>query len=172
MPCQPLLDGTSAGWPAGAFGDAVDPAQGGLHEKRILLNLVSNAIRYTDRGGVMVGCRRRGRLLRIEVWDSGIGIAAEQLPQPAVGNETEQPLPASRRLIGEQPVGTERFAPGLQANLQCRNLAEHVEIAGVTLPDLVELGDGVRIPLLLGVVLGDPSDFCRIDDGTPHLRER
>jgi CheY-like chemotaxis protein len=46
--------------------------------ERILLNLVSNAIRYTDRGGVTVGCRRRGRVLRIEVWDSGIGIPEDQ----------------------------------------------------------------------------------------------
>ena len=46
--------------------------------ERILLNLVSNAIRYTDRGGVTVGCRRRGRVLRIEVWDSGIGIPENQ----------------------------------------------------------------------------------------------
>ena len=46
--------------------------------ERILLNLVSNAIRYTDRGGVLVGCRRRGREVRIEVWDSGIGIPADQ----------------------------------------------------------------------------------------------
>jgi CheY-like chemotaxis protein/two-component sensor histidine kinase len=42
--------------------------------ERILLNLVSNAVRYTVKGGVVVGCRRRGQLLRIEVWDSGIGI--------------------------------------------------------------------------------------------------
>jgi signal transduction histidine kinase/CheY-like chemotaxis protein len=46
--------------------------------ERILLNLVSNAIRYTDRGGVLVGCRRRGQQLRIEVWDSGIGIPEDQ----------------------------------------------------------------------------------------------
>jgi CheY-like chemotaxis protein len=46
--------------------------------ERILLNLVSNAIRYTFRGGVLVGCRRRGGRLRIEVWDSGIGIPADQ----------------------------------------------------------------------------------------------
>ena len=46
--------------------------------ERVLLNLVSNAIRYTDRGGVTVGCRRRGRRLRIEVWDSGIGIPEDQ----------------------------------------------------------------------------------------------
>jgi signal transduction histidine kinase/CheY-like chemotaxis protein len=42
--------------------------------ERILLNLVSNAIRYTVKGGVVVGCRRRGDRLCIEVWDSGIGI--------------------------------------------------------------------------------------------------
>jgi PAS domain S-box-containing protein len=41
---------------------------------RILGNLVSNAIRYTERGAVLVGCRRRGQMLRIEVWDTGIGI--------------------------------------------------------------------------------------------------
>jgi CheY-like chemotaxis protein len=46
--------------------------------ERILLNLVSNAIRYTVRGGVVVGCRRRGHQLRIEVWDSGIGIPEDQ----------------------------------------------------------------------------------------------
>jgi len=42
--------------------------------ERILLNLVSNAVRYTNRGGIVIGCRRRGAWLRIEVWDSGPGI--------------------------------------------------------------------------------------------------
>lgn len=45
---------------------------------RLLSNLVANAIRYTDRGGVLVGCRRRGGVASIEVWDSGIGIPQEQ----------------------------------------------------------------------------------------------
>ncbi|MFM9970683.1 MAG: hybrid sensor histidine kinase/response regulator [Burkholderiales bacterium] len=43
----------------------------------ILRNLVTNAIRYTENGGVLVGCRRRGEKLLVEVWDSGIGIAPE-----------------------------------------------------------------------------------------------
>lgn len=43
--------------------------------ERIVRNLVSNAVRYTDRGRVLVGCRMRGRQLSIEVWDTGRGIA-------------------------------------------------------------------------------------------------
>ncbi|ESZ13071.1 sensor histidine kinase [Mesorhizobium sp. L48C026A00] len=46
--------------------------------ERILLNLVSNAMRYTTHGGVVVGCRRRGGQLRIDICDSGVGIPAEQ----------------------------------------------------------------------------------------------
>jgi len=42
--------------------------------RRILQNFLSNAIRYTQRGGVLLGCRRRGGTLRIEVWDTGPGI--------------------------------------------------------------------------------------------------
>ena len=46
--------------------------------ERIVFNLVSNAVRYTARGGLVVGCRRRGAELRIEVWDTGIGIPPDQ----------------------------------------------------------------------------------------------
>ena len=46
--------------------------------ERIVLNLVSNAVRYTASGGIVVGCRRRGVLLRIDVADSGPGIPEDQ----------------------------------------------------------------------------------------------
>jgi two-component system, sensor histidine kinase len=46
--------------------------------ERILLNLASNAVRYTEKGGVVVGCRRRGEELRIDVCDSGPGIPEDQ----------------------------------------------------------------------------------------------
>ncbi len=42
--------------------------------RRLLQNLVSNAIKYTPEGTVLVGCRRRGGKLRIDVYDTGIGI--------------------------------------------------------------------------------------------------
>jgi two-component system, sensor histidine kinase len=46
--------------------------------ERVLMNLISNAIRYTVQGGVVVGCRKRKGKVRIEVWDSGPGIPAER----------------------------------------------------------------------------------------------
>lgn len=42
--------------------------------RRLLQNFVSNAIKYTPRGRVLVGCRRRGRSLKISVYDTGVGI--------------------------------------------------------------------------------------------------
>lgn len=44
--------------------------------ERVVRNLVSNAVRYSDRGGVLVACRRRGGRLAIQVFDTGPGIAA------------------------------------------------------------------------------------------------
>lgn len=43
----------------------------------ILRNLVTNAVRYTERGGVLVGARRRQGQVVLEVWDTGVGIAPE-----------------------------------------------------------------------------------------------
>jgi CheY-like chemotaxis protein len=42
--------------------------------RRLLQNFVSNAVKYTLQGRVLVGCRRRGAAVRIEVWDTGIGV--------------------------------------------------------------------------------------------------
>ena len=47
--------------------------------RRLLQNLVSNALKYTPKGRVVVGCRRLvGGQVRIEVWDTGLGIPANQ----------------------------------------------------------------------------------------------
>ncbi|MDX0538844.1 response regulator [Sinorhizobium medicae] len=44
---------------------------------RCVQNLVVNAIQYTERGRVLVGCRLKGDAVRIEVWDTGVGISEE-----------------------------------------------------------------------------------------------
>ncbi|MEW5728059.1 MAG: ATP-binding protein [Pseudomonadota bacterium] len=46
---------------------------------RLLRNLLSNALRYTRRGGILLGCRRDGDAIRVEVWDTGPGIPADKL---------------------------------------------------------------------------------------------
>lgn len=46
--------------------------------ERILGNFLSNAVRYTPRGRILLGCRRRGGKLRIEVWDTGLGIPEQE----------------------------------------------------------------------------------------------
>src|ERR1700687_25626 len=42
--------------------------------RRLMQNLISNAIKYTPRGRVLIGCRRRGQALQIGVYDTGVGI--------------------------------------------------------------------------------------------------
>lgn len=56
--------------------------------ERILINLICNAVRYTERGGIAIGCRRRAGRVRIEVWDTGVGIVPAQ--QEAVFQEFYQ----------------------------------------------------------------------------------
>ena len=66
--------------------------------EQILLNLVSNAMRYTPAGGIVVGCRRVQNRVRIEVRDSGIGIAPDQLR--SIFNEFYQVTTPERSKVG------------------------------------------------------------------------
>lgn len=89
---------------------------------QIVSNLVQNAIRYTRSGGVLVGCRRRGDRLRIEVWDTGRGIAPDQ----------------QRNIFSEfyRVEGSERDSSGLGLGLAivdrlCRLLDHPIEVKSV-----------------------------------------
>lgn len=47
--------------------------------ERIVRNLLANAIRYTDKGGVLLGARRHDGFIDIQIWDTGIGIPSDKL---------------------------------------------------------------------------------------------
>jgi K+-sensing histidine kinase KdpD len=47
--------------------------------EQIIRNLVSNALKYTKRGKVLLGCRRHSAGLTVEVWDTGIGVSVDEL---------------------------------------------------------------------------------------------
>jgi two-component system CheB/CheR fusion protein len=49
--------------------------------EEIVRNLLANAVRYTDKGKVLLGCRRHGDKVCIEVWDTGVGISEQQRPR-------------------------------------------------------------------------------------------
>ncbi|HEY9344850.1 MAG TPA: response regulator, partial [Inquilinus sp.] len=47
--------------------------------EQMIRNLLSNALKYTKQGKVLLGCRRREGMLSIEIWDTGVGIPAGEL---------------------------------------------------------------------------------------------
>jgi PAS domain S-box-containing protein len=67
--------------------------------ERMLRNLLFNAVRYTKEGRVVLGCRRAGGRLRIEVLDSGRGIDAEERAR------LSEPFFRSTRSVHEHPGG-------------------------------------------------------------------
>jgi len=77
-------------------------------------NLVSNAVRYTDRGSILLGCRRAGDKIRIEVWDSGVGIMGAQMPH--IFEENYQ---------GPQNIQSEGFGLGLAIVQRLGNMLGH-----------------------------------------------
>ena len=106
--------------------------------ERILRNLVSNAIRYTDDGGVLVSCRPWQGRLRVQVWDSGIGIAEASLPR--IFDEffqvnSAQPLaPHHRKGLGLGLAIVKRLAALMDAPLAVRSRVGHGTVFTLELP--------------------------------------
>lgn len=102
---------------------------------RIIRNLLSNAFRYTRRGGVLLALRRRGNRLRIEVWDTGVGIAEDKLHD--IFMEFHQLLPQGTG--GRQGVGlglaiVERMVRVLGYDIELLSRAGRGSRFSVTIP--------------------------------------
>lgn len=103
--------------------------------ERILRNLLSNAIRYTRSGGVVAGCRRRDGAWRIEIWDSGVGIAPDD--QKEIFREFRQ---LSRGTANErQGLGlglaiVERLSRLLGLDIEVRSLVGKGSMFAIVLP--------------------------------------
>jgi two-component system, sensor histidine kinase len=109
--------------------------------ERILRNLVSNAIRYTEDGGVLVAARPvpgdPGKL-RLQVWDSGVGIAEASLPR--IFDEFFQ-VPGGAPLAAHQKKGlglglaiVKRLAELIEAPLTVRSVAGRGTVFSFDLP--------------------------------------
>ena len=106
--------------------------------ERILRNLVSNAIRYTNDGSVLVSCRHRGDHLLLQVWDTGVGIREEQ--QALVFEEfyqvpnTERVAPHQRKGLGLGLAIVKRLAELMSAPLSLRSRSGHGTVFSLELP--------------------------------------
>ncbi len=106
--------------------------------ERILRNLVSNAIRYTDDGGVLVSCRAWQGGLRVQVWDSGIGIAEAALPRIFDEfyqvNSTRPLEPHQRKGLGLGLAIVKRLAELMEARLTVRSRPGHGSVFTLDVP--------------------------------------
>ena len=100
---------------------------------RIVLNLAQNAIVYTESGKVLIGCRRFGRDLRIEVWDSGPGIPPEQ--RHAIFEEyVRLHGPNNREGLGLGLAICDRLARLLSHRIEVRSELSRGSVFTVTVP--------------------------------------
>ncbi|MCB8876411.1 ATP-binding response regulator [Acidisoma silvae] len=103
--------------------------------ERILRNLVENAIRYTESGRVVIGCRRAGAWLHLEVWDTGCGIA--QAEQDRIFQEFYQVRDAGAHMRGGLGLGlaiVRRLAKALDAPLTLRSTLGLGSVFRLSLP--------------------------------------
>ncbi|MDN5005418.1 NahK/ErcS family hybrid sensor histidine kinase/response regulator [Bradyrhizobium sp. GCM10027634] len=109
--------------------------------RRILQNLLSNALRYTPGGRILLGCRRRGDDLRIEVWDTGIGIAAAD--QKRIFEEFQRLAPGSEKGLGLGLAIVDRISRLLGHSVDVRSRPGHGSCFAVMVP----LAHGPGTPL-------------------------
>jgi CheY-like chemotaxis protein len=106
--------------------------------ERILRNLISNAIRYTEDGGVLVGCRRRGERVLLQVWDSGIGIDESALPRvfdEFYQVQSQRPLDAhDRKGLGLGLAIVKRLAGLIDAPLALHSVAGRGTVFDLLVP--------------------------------------
>ncbi|MEP7298332.1 MAG: ATP-binding protein [Burkholderiales bacterium] len=106
--------------------------------ERILRNLVSNAIRYTDDGSVLVSCRQRGDRVLLQVWDSGPGI--REAEQAKIFDEfyqvphTGAVSPEQRKGLGLGLAIVKRLAALMSAPLAMRSQVGHGTVFTLELP--------------------------------------
>jgi two-component system, sensor histidine kinase len=118
--------------------------------ERILFNLVSNAVRYTARGGVVVGCRRRATELRIDVCDTGAGIPEDQ--RQSIFSEFYQlatPGPDRRAGLGLGLAIVDRLSRLLGHPVQLESHPGRGSRFSVSVPAAAEPRDIVQLPVAL-----------------------
>ncbi|WP_236173310.1 PAS domain-containing hybrid sensor histidine kinase/response regulator [Pseudomonas pseudonitroreducens] len=130
---------------------------------RILRNFLSNACRYTERGSVMLAARRRGENVRLEVWDTGRGIPADQLEAIFLEfNQLDVGRAADRRGVGLGLAIVDRIAGILGCQVQVRSVPGRGSVFAIEVPLVRDLPAPVAADSAPRAVTGDPLPGRRL----------
>ena len=103
--------------------------------ERIMRNLVANAVRYTDRGRIILGARRDARSVRIEIWDSGRGIPKDKHREIFQEfRQLDNPQRDRRKGLGLGLAIVERLVKLLDHPLELRSQLGKGSVFAVTVP--------------------------------------
>ena len=134
----------------------------------ILRNLIANAIRYTEHGGILVACRKRSNSLSIEVWDTGIGIKQGKHDEIFKAfNQLSNPERDSRKGFGLGLAIAQGLAQtiGTKVHLNSRygrGSVFYFQIPQSTVEVIEDIEDGVELSRFDGVTV-------MVVDDDPHI---
>ncbi|MEN6584576.1 MAG: PAS domain S-box protein [Sulfuricella sp.] len=123
--------------------------------ERVLGNLVSNAVRYTEQGGIVIGCRFREGKAWVEVWDTGIGIPEDRTAE--IFEEFKQ-------------LGNEERNRGKGSGLGLAIVAKTVELLGLKIRVHSRLGGGSLFAVELPLGQAESSATSGVESGRRRLR--
>ena len=140
----------------------------------MMRNLVANAVRYTSRGGIVVGARRRGARVAAVVVDTGVGIAPEHSSRifeefyqvrsgeriSSASNGMGLGLAIVRRLaklLGHDVGVASRLGSGSCFRIEAPRAADAVHAFAGTVPDVACVGRASLAGTLVAVVDDDPA---------------
>jgi Na+/proline symporter/signal transduction histidine kinase/ActR/RegA family two-component response regulator len=115
--------------------------------RRILQNFLANAMRYTVQGRVLVGCRRRGAALRIDVWDTGPGIPEESFADIFQEFHRLEPKPETGQGLGLGLAIVDRIARMLDHPVTVRSRLGRGSCFSVTVPIAALTPEAAAAPL-------------------------
>lgn len=103
--------------------------------RRLLQNLLSNALRYCEHGGVLLAARKRGDNIRFEVWDTGFGI--EPKAQQEIFEEFKRHLRTDKVIAAGYGLGlaiVKRLSKAMNAPIELRSQVDQGSVFAFSLP--------------------------------------
>ncbi|WP_372866084.1 NahK/ErcS family hybrid sensor histidine kinase/response regulator [Pseudomonas sp.] len=130
---------------------------------RILRNFLSNACRYTEQGRILLGVRKRGDFLDLQVWDTGRGISQDQLENIFLEfNQLNVGRAAERRGVGLGLAIVERIARMLGYPIEVRSQPGRGSVFAIRVPLAQRVINAAPVAVSVQPMIGDPLPGRRL----------